>query len=304
MHVSITVSNLEALTRFYCDVLGFSFLGEEAVLADEGKRLMLDCPARRAHLQLGEERLELLCPGALGRPYPPRSSATDAWFQHIAIVVSDMEAAYTRLCAYGVTPITIGGPQMLPPSSGGVAAFKFRDPDGHPLELLAFPSGADDPRWQRGATASPFLGIDHSAIVVQDAARAMAFYEGLGLSVAARTLNQGPKQERLDGAADVRADVIALRPGVVSTPHIELLSYQNPHVVPLRESLATRDIASARLVVRVSKTGKGGVQPSPLEHVGQPKLQHDPDRHAIVFEQSSNNEQHLAGRGLRSISLR
>lgn len=35
----------------------------------------------------------------------------------------------------------------LPESSGGVTAFKFRDPDGHPLELLAFPDGKVPSRW-------------------------------------------------------------------------------------------------------------------------------------------------------------
>ena len=32
------------------------------------------------------------------------------------------------------------GPQLLPPSTGSVTAFKVRDPDGHPLELSYNPA--------------------------------------------------------------------------------------------------------------------------------------------------------------------
>ena len=49
---------------------------------------------------------------------------------------------YARLSAHaGWTTISTDGPQLLPASSGGVTAYKFRDPEGHPLELIAFPPG-------------------------------------------------------------------------------------------------------------------------------------------------------------------
>ena len=76
-----------------------------------------------------------------GPPYPAGSRSPDLWFQHFAIVVSDMDAAYARLRAAGVPPISFGGPETLPEQNGGVRAFKFREPDGHPLELLWFPPG-------------------------------------------------------------------------------------------------------------------------------------------------------------------
>ena len=98
---------------------------------------------RRSVLRLGRERIELLeFMDSAGRPYPPGSTSTDLWFQHMAIVVNDMRHAYQLVMANRrFRPISRNGPVRLPDSSGGVTAFKFRDHDGHPLELLAFPEG-------------------------------------------------------------------------------------------------------------------------------------------------------------------
>ncbi|ODR96565.1 hypothetical protein AUC70_14945 [Methyloceanibacter stevinii] len=49
--------------------------------------------------------------------------------------------------------VTAGAPVLLPPNTGSVTAFKFRDPEGHPLELISFPDGVGDARWQTGAPA-------------------------------------------------------------------------------------------------------------------------------------------------------
>ena len=60
------------------------------------------------------------------------------------------------------------GPQRLPDwnkNAGGIKAFYFKDPDEHPVEILQFPEGKGDPKWQR-ASDRLFLGIDHTAIVV------------------------------------------------------------------------------------------------------------------------------------------
>ena len=111
------------------------------------------------------------------------SSPDDTAFQHFAIVVSDMDLALAQLRgAPGWTPISIGGPQRLPQRSGGVTAFKFQDPDGHPLELLAFPEHAVPPHWTERSAYGIFLGIDHSAISVRDTAISTAFYQSLGFS--------------------------------------------------------------------------------------------------------------------------
>ena len=64
-----------------------------------------------------------------GRPLlPARGRRRGHDFQHIAIVVADMDAAIARLSAAGgATPISTAGPETLPASSGGVLAYKFRD---------------------------------------------------------------------------------------------------------------------------------------------------------------------------------
>jgi catechol 2,3-dioxygenase-like lactoylglutathione lyase family enzyme len=146
-------------------------------------------------------------------------------FQHFAIVVSDMGLALERLCTTdGWTRITRDGPQRLPQSSGGVTAFKFRDPVGHPLELLEFPADKTPEKWneKRGAI---FLGIDHSAITVRDTATSERFYAQLGFSPSARSINQGPEQERLDDVPAAVVEVTALSSGDEG-PHIELLCYR------------------------------------------------------------------------------
>jgi catechol 2,3-dioxygenase-like lactoylglutathione lyase family enzyme len=94
------------------------------------------------------------------------------------------------------------------------------------------------------------LGIDHSAICVRDSGRSIAFYAGLGLNEAARSLNSGPEQERLDGIPQARVAVTALAPRQ-GTPHVELLCYQSAaHAAAL--TLRNNDVATTRLVLEMS----------------------------------------------------
>ena len=182
-----------------------------------------------------------------GRPYPDDVSASDLCFQHFAIVVTDMKRAYEQLRSTdGWSPISTNGPQQLPQSSGGVTAFKFRDPDGHPLEFLAFPQGKLPPHWQARSCGDLFLGIDHSAISVSDTERSEAFYKALGLRVAARSLNDGIEQEQLDGVSRPEVEVTALE-AEEPTPHLELLCYRS---VSHRPAIVLRgnDVAATRLV--------------------------------------------------------
>ena len=107
-------------------------------------------------MRLGDEVIELARFDVAGRPYPPGSRSSDLWFQHLAIVVADMDAAYAMLSAadLAASDLDAAGPQTLPPRNGGVQAFKFHDPDGHPLELIWFPPGQGRPRWQRPPRAN------------------------------------------------------------------------------------------------------------------------------------------------------
>jgi catechol 2,3-dioxygenase-like lactoylglutathione lyase family enzyme len=198
-------------------------------------------------LGLGRQIIEILQFDEPGRAYPQALSPIDNSFQHLALVVTDIDAAWRRLSRLpDWTAMTAGGPQCLPPSTGNVKAFKFRDPEGHPLEFLEFPAGRRPAYWST-SSSDLFLGIDHSALSVSDVEASLGFYRAFGLRVAARTLNHGAEQARLDGIVDPQVDVIALEPAT-ATPHVELLHYRTTaprHPVTLHSN----DLAATRLVM-------------------------------------------------------
>ena len=203
---------------------------------------------------LGDQCLDLVRTGA---PCSDPAVANSVAFQHCAIVVTDMAAAYARLRGVpGWSAISRAGPERLPASSGGVTAFKFRDPDGHPLEFLAFPSCP--PAWT-GRTGL-VLGIDHSAITVSDSARSVAFYEGLGFTVANRGLNRGEEQARMDAVAAPVVEVTGLRPPGGGPMNLELLCYREPGA--LAAALSDDDPLATRLVL----TGPSGPSSDPDGH--------------------------------------
>ena len=242
----LVTPDLERLVAFYREVLGCAVHGPATPIdrADMAQ-LGLSGGGRRQWLGLGAQRLAIEQFEAAGRPCPDGGDAASLWFQHLALVVTDIGAAHARL--RGVASISTGGPQRLPPASGGVTAFKFRDPDGHPLELLAFPAGEGPGAW-RGRTALPgqiALGIDHSAISVADVAASERFYAGLGLVPGKASLNEGPAQQRLDGLRDVRVAVVPMQPAG-GTPHLELLGYQVPRG-GIGPALRANDVAATRI---------------------------------------------------------
>jgi catechol 2,3-dioxygenase-like lactoylglutathione lyase family enzyme len=229
--VGMTVSEMERALRFYTEVLPFERVSDVELAGDGWERLEGVFPVRMrvVRLRLGSEFLELteyLAPR--GRPIPVESRSNDRWFQHVAIIVSDMARAYAHLHAHRVEHAS-SGPQRLPdwnPNAGGIEAFYFRDPDGHPLEILHFPPGKADPRWQH-ADGRLFLGIDHTAIVVADTEASLVFYrDRLGLRVAGASENYGPEQERLNAVFGARLRITALR--AAAGPGIELLEYLAP----------------------------------------------------------------------------
>lgn len=246
-------SEPDRLADFYEAAFGFVRTGEASTAETAFGRLVgiANATARIVCLQLGEQTIELAAMSPSGRSYPQGISGQSPLFQHLAIVVSDMAAAYGRLSDYGGwKPISTDGPQALPASSGGVTAYKFQDPDGHPLELIAFARNAIPARWQE-SSATGCLGIDHSAISIADTERSVRFYERLGLQRIGGSLNSGPEQDKLDDVTAALVEVTALAPPQVSTPHIELLCYRNG---PDRASPhpGINDIAATRLVLTVA----------------------------------------------------
>jgi catechol 2,3-dioxygenase-like lactoylglutathione lyase family enzyme len=179
-------------------------------------------------MQLGEEFIELLqFQTPRGRPLPVDSRSNDRWFQHVAIIVSDMQKAYGVLRAHHVGYASTA-PQRLPdwnPNAGGIEAFYFRDPDDNHLEILAFPPGKGAPKWQRKGAI--FLGIDHTAIVVASTERSLEFYrDQLGLKVAGASENYGTEQEHLNNVEGAHLRITALR--AANGPGIEFLEYLAP----------------------------------------------------------------------------
>jgi catechol 2,3-dioxygenase-like lactoylglutathione lyase family enzyme len=209
---------------------------------------------RRSLLRLGRERIELLeFTDLAGRPYPPDSTSTDLWFQHMAIIVGDMKSAHRRVMANRrFRPISRNGPVRLPDSSGGMTAFKFRDHDGHPLELLAFPEGRVPRAWRDGNGTGCFLGVDHTAIAVSDSARSARFFGSVfGFSAGTRTENRGPEQADLDDVDDVHVSVTRLAPDLPA-PRMELLHYHVGKRRPIPHDTASNDIVATHSVVRVA----------------------------------------------------
>lgn len=269
---SLTTADAERAAQFYEAAFGCRRIGTDRLGGPDFERLIcVDGGAKRITLRLGRETVELLQFDVPGRRYPQAASSYDLFFQHFAIVVPDMERAFQRLSGVaGWQPISMGGPQRLPASSGGVIAFKFRDPEGHPLELLAFPESGD-PRWQKAADGETCLGIDHTAIGVSNTGGSVAFYESFGLAASARSFNYGSAQQRLDDLADVEVDVTALAPPD-GTPHLELLCYRNTRggCQPPTRAPRGNDIVSTRIVF------EGAGQDGDL-------LVRDPDGHALLL---------------------
>jgi catechol 2,3-dioxygenase-like lactoylglutathione lyase family enzyme len=236
----LTTAKPERLASFY-QGLGFTVGEPETIPNDEIAMLGLDHGGVRLSLHLGEQRVDLDHFADPGRPYPADATSADLCFQHFALVTSDAAAVWARATALGALPISFDGPVILPASAGGVTAVKFRDPEGHPLELLQPPAASVS-----GLHGAGLLGIDHSAISVADAGASRRFYEALGLSLQDATLNQGATQMALDGLAGAKVDVLPMMPSQ-NTPHLELLAYRNPTGRPA-DVYGASDIAATRIV--------------------------------------------------------
>ncbi len=254
--IAMTVSSLEVSETFYTNVLGFSLVtgsaseqwGEDI----ERNTGVFGARARSERLRLGGEEIELIeFMAPEGALFPPGTRSNDRWFQHIAIVTADMARAYDHLHALHVRHGS-PAPQRLPdwnPNAGGIEAFYFRDPDGHHLEVIHFPGGKGDPKWQHPEPGRLFLGIDHTAIVVADTGRSLAFYrDALGLEVAGRSENYGPEQERLNNVFGAHLQITALR--VPGSPGVELLEYLSPaDGRPMPEAAHLNDLIAWRTIV-------------------------------------------------------
>lgn len=303
--VGFTVSDMERSIEFFTKVLSFEQVSDVEVIGEEYEHLqgVFGLRMRVVRMKLGGEQIELteyLAPR--GRPIPIDSRSNDRWFQHIAIITSDMERAYQWLRKNKIVHASTG-PQRLPDwnkNAGGIQAFYFKDPDGHALEILQFPAGKGDPKWQQLAQQDAgklFLGIDHTAIVVGDTDESLKFYrDALGLRVAGESENYGSEQERLNNVFGARLRITALR--AQQGPGIELLEYLAPRdgrptppdkrandLVHWQTKLLTHDLEAAAVRLRLGRyalISSGLIQLSePLLGFKRSLLVRDPAAHAM-----------------------
>lgn len=301
--VDMTVSDMDRAVEFYSKVLMFEKVSDQEVTGDAYEHLegVFGLRMHVVRLRLGDEFIELteyLAPK--GRPIPTDARSNDRSFQHIAIIVSDMDKAYRWLRQNKVEHAS-SGPQRLPDwnrNAAGIWAFYFKDPDGHPLEILQFPQGKGAEKWHHNMDKL-FLGIDHTAIVVGDTEASLGFYRDLlGMQLAGESENYGTEQEHLNNVFGAHLRITSLR--AASGPGIELLQYLAPsdgRTFPSDErsnDLIHRqtviftdhaDQAAQKIASRHPKFVSSGVVAESDGQLGFHKafLVRDPDGHVIEF---------------------
>ena len=312
--VGMTVADMDRSLEFYTKVLKFEPVSDVEVWGTEYEQLqgIFGLRLRVVRLQLGGEFIELseyLTPQ--GKPFPVDSRSNDRWFQHIAIIVSDMDRAYDWLRKHKVQHAS-PAPQRLPdwnPNAGGIQAFYFKDPDGHSLEILQFPSGKGNPQWHQ-ATDKLFLGIDHTAIVVGDTEASLKFYRDcLGFKVAGESENYGTEQEHLNNVFGARLRITSLR--ATAGPGIEFLEYLTPRdgrplptderandLIHWQTRLITNDAARAAQQVRTGRFAfvSPGAVTLPKATLGFTKgvLVRDPDGHVMQLTEQEGPQKGAA----------
>lgn len=303
--VSMTVSDADRAADFYSRVLHFQKISDKEVAGEDYEHLegVFGVRMRVVRMQLGDEQIELteyLAPK--GRPIPPDARSNDRSFQHIAIIVSDMDKAYAWLRQNKVEHAS-SGPQRLPDwnhNAAGIRAFYFKDPDGHPLEILQFPPDKGLTKWHQ-TSAELFLGIDHTAIVVDDTDASLKFYRDLlGMHIVGQSENYGTEQEHLNNVFGAHLRITSLRAG--AGLGIELLEYLAPRTGrPFPDDEHANDLVHRQTVLLTSNADQAahdllsarvdlvssGLVANQNEQLGfrSALIVRDPDGHAVEIEQ-------------------
>jgi catechol 2,3-dioxygenase-like lactoylglutathione lyase family enzyme len=303
--VDMTVSDMDQAVNFYSRVLHFRKISDTEVTGENYEHLegVFGLRMRVVRMRLGDEQIELteyLAPK--GRPIPVDARSDDRSFQHIAIIVSDMDKAYAWLRQNRVEHAS-SGPQRLPDwnkNAAGIRAFYFKDPDGHPLEILQFPSDKGAAKWHN-PSGELFLGVDHTAIVVADTESSLKFYRDLlGMHVAGESENYGTEQEHLNNVFGAHLRITSLRSA--AGPGIELLEYLAPRngrsfpadehsndVVHRQTVLVTKSADQAARDLSMAKVNF--VSSGPIANQNRDLgftsafIVRDPDGHAVEIEQ-------------------
>lgn len=114
-HPAVAAENVEILSNWYCEVLGF-----EVIFKDPRPIWLLKAPDGVI--------LEILPIDA--NPRPVRTNLTPGW-SHVAFGVDDIEAGIAHLDTYNVVWTS-----PLSPATGGGQVRTFKDPEGNTLQLV------------------------------------------------------------------------------------------------------------------------------------------------------------------------
>jgi len=302
--VAMTVADMDRSVEFYTRILTFEKRSEVELSGAEIDELygVPNARIRSVELKLGDESIELRqFIGTTGVPVAADSRSNDLSFQHVAIIVSDMDKAYAvlRNNVQQISPY----PQTLPdwnPNAAGIKAFYFRDPDGHPLEILQFPPGKGDPKWQV-SDGKLFLGIDHTAIAVSNTAVSLEFYRKLlGLHIAGESENYGFEQEHLNNVFGAHLRITSLRsPSGIGVEFLEYITPRDGRLAPENTSatdishhetvLLVDDIAALNSELANARNHAVSVKQITgselLFHASQAELIRDPDGHPLLLLQ-------------------
>ncbi len=302
--ISLTVSDLARTEAFFHDGLCFEKVAVKEITDPSYSHLVGVQGAKVTimTMRVGTSLVDFVKYSKPGLPYPKGSTSPDLWFQHIAIVVPDIDKAYSHLKKVKFEAISLNGPETLPPSTGSVAAFKFRDPDGHPLELLYFPNGQGREVWHKQPPERLFLGLDHSAISISSTKNSLNYYTNLiGMKWAYYSLNHGITQEQLDGTFNAEVQITGIRPPNGLGIGMELLDYRAPSTGrPIPKNVKCNDIQNDQVemvtdnIEKVDealwKAGVDYISPRIVTLKGdgpfhKALMVRDPDGHAILVEQ-------------------
>jgi catechol 2,3-dioxygenase-like lactoylglutathione lyase family enzyme len=298
--VGFTVADMARSLDFYTQILPFQKISDQQLSGKAFEQLtgLSNITLRVVQIQLGDEILELTEYSSEGKPIPADTRSNDRWFQHLAIVVSDMEKAHHQVQQHLVRNVSTQ-PQTLPqwnPDVAGIQAFYFQDPDGHFLELIQFPSDKGAAKWHQDSD-DLFLGIDHTAIVVADTDTSLEFYQDtLGLALEQSIENYGTEHEHLSRVPGAHLKITRLNPS--QGIGVELLEYLAPQdgrpmpddvrpndIVHWQTTLVAKDVlalTAQTLTEPVSFDSSGVVTvPPAITGFKQAALVRDPDGHAL-----------------------
>src|SRR5262245_32340363 len=226
--LAITVRDVDRSVDFYSRALLFEKVSDvQTSGADVAGLFGVPGPhVRVVTMRLGAERLELVEDlGRVSRQTPVGVPGDERGPARIALAVNDIEQASLWLQRQHVQRTPGQRPHDVSQTTSGVRAVSFEDPDGHALEIVEYPWGQGDARWQR-PTDRVFLGIDHAALVVGDTDESVRFYrDTLGLRVTARRESDAPESASPGVAA--RSRITTLRGGG-GGPAIELFESLSP----------------------------------------------------------------------------